>query len=55
MTRAVSTGVLTNNVFFFLSVSLKFSAFVENTLELWFHKKKTKHPKIVVLKFGPRL
>ena len=42
-TRAVSTGVLTNSVFF--CVSLNFAFFAENTIKRGFSKTKEKHKK----------
>ena len=40
--RAVSTGVLTNSVFFLFGVSLDFACFAENTIKWWFQQNKTK-------------
>ena len=43
LTRAVSTGVLTNSVFlFFFGVSLNFACFAENTIKYGFHQRKNK-------------
>ena len=57
LTRAVSTGVLTNSVLFSFCVSLNFAFFAENTIKLGVSAKKkknnTKKPKNLVLKTGP--
>ena len=59
LTRAVSTGVLTNSVFFLFCVSLNFACFAENTIKFGgFSKKKKKkktqkQTKSLVLKTGP--
>ena len=47
LTRAVSTGVLTNSVFFLFCVSLNFAFFAENTKNRGFsqQKKEKKHKK----------
>ena len=59
LTRAVSTGVLTNSVFFSFLCFFNFSFFAENTIKIGVsakkkkkkkHKKKTKN---LVLKTGP--
>ena len=40
LTRAVSTGVLTNSVFFLFCVSLNFAFFAENTIKIEVSAKK---------------
>ena len=47
LTRAVSTGVLTNSVFFLFCVSLNFAFFAENTIKIGVsaNKKKKKNTK----------
>ena len=50
LTRAASTGVLTNSVFFCFGVSLEFACFAENTIKLWFQQKTTKKQKFLCLK-----
>ena len=67
-TRAVSTGVLTNSVFFLFCVSLNFALFAENTIKIGVsaktketqHKKKQKKPSVknwskLALKTGPSM
>ena len=54
LTRAVSTGVLTNRVFFFFCGSSKFAFFAENIIKIGV-SAKTGNKKKVVLKIGPRL
>ena len=54
LTRAVSTIVFTNSVFFLFCVSLNFAVFAENTIKIGVSapppKKKTKN---LALKIGP--
>ena len=45
LTRAVSTGVLTNSVFFSFCVSLKFAFFAKNTIKIGVSAKKKKEKK----------
>ena len=54
LTRAVSTGVLTNSVFFLLCVSLNLACFAENTIKIGVSakNKRKKHKKKLVLKTG---
>ena len=42
LTRAVSTGVLTNSVFFLFCDSLNFAFFAENTIKIGVSAKKKK-------------
>ena len=44
-TRAISTGVLTNSVFFHFCVSLKFALFAENTIKIGASSQKRKTQK----------
>ena len=53
-TRVVSTGVLTNSVFFLFGVSLKFACFAENTIKIWVSAKNPTKKNCCV-KNGPRL
>ena len=53
LTRAISTGVLTNRVFVSFCVCLKFACFAESTI-IGFQPKTKTHKKIV-LKANPRL
>ena len=60
LTRAVSTIVFTNSVFFFFGVSLNFACFAENTIKIGVSAKKQnkKNPKInkfYNLKIGPSI
>ena len=46
LTRAISTSVLTNSVFFLFCVSLNFAFFAENTINIGVSaKKENKHIK----------
>ena len=45
LTRAVSTGVLTNSVFFFFLCFFKFCIFAENTIKYGGSAKKRKNTK----------
>ena len=40
LTRAISTGVLTNNVFYFFLCFFKFCMFAENTIKIGVSAKK---------------
>ena len=65
LTRAVSTGVLTNSVFFLFCVTLNFALFAENTIKIGVsaqkkNTKKTKKPSVknwskLALKTGPSM
>ena len=44
-TRTVSTGVLTNSVYFLCCVSLNFACFAENTIKKGFQQNKQKQTK----------
>ena len=57
-TKAVSTIVFTNSVFFLFCVSLNFVFFVENTIKIGVSaktKKKQKNNKFYKLKTGPSI
>ena len=57
LTRAVSTGVLTNSVFFLFCVSFNFAFFAEHTIKIGVSAKNQKNTKRktknLVLKTGP--
>ena len=55
LTRTLSTGVFTNNVFFFFSfrVSLNFAFFAEHIIKIGVADKNTK--KKIMLKTGPTI
>ena len=55
LTRAVSTIVFTNSVFFLFCVSLNFACFVENTIKIGVSAKKAKNNKFYKLKTGPSI
>ena len=57
LTRAISTVVFTNSVFFLFCVSLSFAFFAENTIKIFRppkkEKKTQKKTKNLALKIGP--
>ena len=54
LTRAISTVVFTNSVFFLFCVSLNFACFAENTIKIGV-PTKTKNNKKNKLKTGPSM